>query len=201
MIIRFLVVFLLSCSMASAGIGIGVTPFPGPGAIVSGGGGGADYQIAACYYYLNDANGTGENTRMAVYNSAGTRIADSASSAIGTTGFPKYISHTIASGPTLTPSSTYYVSASADGYINYRTTSASWQVRHNSRSTWPSTPAVIAPTTDSEMGEGEPGMYCTNATGQVLLGTANPATFTTVGSMPSSVANVYYQAGYVCGNL
>lgn len=40
MIIRFLIAFFLSCSVALAGIGIGVTPFPGPGVVVSGGGDG-----------------------------------------------------------------------------------------------------------------------------------------------------------------
>ena len=52
-IIRFLIVFLLSCSVAGAGIGIGVTPFPGPGAIVSGGGGGGSaptYVNSASFY-------------------------------------------------------------------------------------------------------------------------------------------------------
>ena len=44
--IRTIIAFIFSCSIASAGIGIGVTPYPGPGVLVPSGGGGGGTTLA-----------------------------------------------------------------------------------------------------------------------------------------------------------
>lgn len=197
MIIRIVLAFIFSCSLSFAGQGMG----PGPG-VKGYSGGGANYQLSTCYLYVNDANAAGENTQMAVYNSSGTKIADSSPVAIGSSGFPKVIAHTFTSGPTLTPSSKYYVAFAGDGYINFRVKSSpGWAIKYAARGTWPSTATSINPLTDSVSANPEIGMYCTNSTGEVLLGTSTLTAFTDIGSQDGSNNTVYLETGYVCATL
>ena len=194
MIARIIVAILLSCSGALAGQGMG--PGPGTKGYASGS---ADYQIASCTIYLAEETGATE-TRLAVYNSSGTMVGGSSSTTIGT-GFPKLLVNTIASGPTLTPGNIYYIAATADGYLSPRAKTNSWQNRSATRGTWPATPATISPTTDNDDSGGEIMMYCSNSSGQVLLGTNSTTAFTETSGWPSSTAVLYYGAGYTCATL
>lgn len=54
--IRSLIAFLFSCSIANAGVGIGVTPFPGPGSLITTGGGGVAVIQAVDIYETSDSS-------------------------------------------------------------------------------------------------------------------------------------------------
>ena len=191
-LIATLLLFIASPVLAFQGMG------PGPGVKVYASGG-ADYQVASCTIYLAEETGATE-TRMAIYNASGTRVGESSSTTIGT-GFPKLLANTISSGPTLTPGNTYYIAATADGYLSTRAKTNSWQNRSATRGAWPATPATVAPTTDTQDSSGEIMMYCSNSNGQVLLGTDSTTAFTASGGWPSSTSALYYEAGYVCATL
>lgn len=161
------------------------------------GGGGANYQVATCYAYVADTNASGENIQIAIYGPTGTKLADSAPTAIGTTGFPKWVATTVTSGPTLSANTNYYIGVAGDGYINMRAkASPGWVTKVAARGAWPSTATAINPTTDTESGSPEIGLYCANSTGTLLIGNSTSANFTTVNAQDSSADTRYYSAGY-----
>ena len=59
------------------------------------------YQITSCTIYLAEETGATE-TRLAVYNSSGSKIGERVSTTIGT-GFPKLMVNSFTSGPTMVP--------------------------------------------------------------------------------------------------
>lgn len=172
--------------------------------VVSGGVGqsaGADYQVAKCYLYVTNSSATATETKMGVYNSSGTRIAETAVATIGSSGFPKLVEHVISTGPTLTPGNTYYISFSANGYLNTQTKTPSYSMYYNTRGTWSSIPSSINTTTDTEDSSGEVMMYCTNSSDQVLLNTSSTTGYTITDGSPNSNINTYYRYGYSCNTL
>lgn len=173
-----------------------------PRKVVAAGGGSTKYQIASCHIYITSSATSGENTMMAVYSSDGTRIAQTAETAIGTSGFPKFVSNAITSGPTLTPGSTYYIAITGDSYLDMGSKSTpAWQLRTLTRGTWPAIPSTISPTTDTEGSGTELGMYCANASGQVLIGSSSTTALTETSQQGSGNQVLYFASGYTCNSL
>lgn len=99
--IRFLIAYLLSCSIASAGIGIGVTPFPGPGVVVTAGVGGTTFGPTAITVTENDS-GTSDSPPNYNYclDSDGTTIGGASDFPLGV----RWASTGITEGATVTNS-------------------------------------------------------------------------------------------------
>ena len=159
-----------------------------------------DYVVATCYAYIANADASGENTMMAIYNSSGTRIGESNAAAIGTTGFPKWIAHTFSSGPTLTATALYYIGLAGDGYINPMSRSTpTYKMRSRARGTWPSTATAITPGSDTEDSAGEYGMYCSNASAVLLIGNSTSGNFgANADQFPAATSTMYNEDGYTC---
>ena len=169
-----------------------------------GGGGAAsapNYTVASCSLYVANADGSAKESKMGLYDSTGALIASTAAVTIGTTGFPKVISHPIAGGPTLTPGGRYYISSAANGYINTLSGGATWKNRYNLYSSWPTLPASITPTTDTTASYSEILMYCSNSAGQTLLNSSDTTNYTTTAGRSSDKVNMYFRDGYLCNTL
>lgn len=162
--------------------------------------GGADYVPTTCYIYLNDHYD--HYGMMAIYNSSGTRIIQSANTNLAGTGYPKWAPMTMVSPSALTPGQTYFIGQAQDGYSQQMgKPSPGYTCMDVTRGTWPDIPATISPGTDGSNSLGEPGMYCTNAAGQLLIGDSDTAEFTEIGGTNSGTSAIYYVNGYTCATF
>jgi hypothetical protein len=155
--------------------------------------GGADYTATVAKVYLRDDSGVHQSFRVAVYNSSGTRIAESDTGTTVSADGTRSVS--FSSPPTLSSAGTYYISLYGTGSIDNYSDAGAWRQQYTTV-TWPDSSSTITPGSDSGLNRGEYAIWLENASGQKIVGDNDLSDKTTPSNTSSGSNNVYLIDGY-----